>query len=268
MPQKTYSIYNAESMEGDQHLVVELGSNYIALILGTAGRSSGFEYYDAEENDLEAFLAYIKSHSQLLDKSYSETRLFYNVDECVMVPVGQFNTSVASEFVDVAFGSKAASRINVENVNVNPGIVNVYRSNENFSDIINSYFRAVTKRHLFSKLVEDISHDCLKVQFYKNEMVVVAISNNQLQLARSFEFMSDEDAVYYLLNSCKQTGIDPANTTITATGFIDESSKLAGMLKQYFDTVKFDSTALNTLPQEELSKYPSHYFTGFFNLLS
>jgi hypothetical protein len=269
MPQKTYSIYNSESIQGDQQLAVEIGKNYLALVLGTSSKLSGFEYYDAEENDLQEFLIYIKSHSQLLDKSYSETHLYYNLEESVLVPIGQFNTSVASEFVDLAFGNKPASRINVENVDVQPGVVNVYRSNEQWPDVINEYFRAVTKRHLFSRLIETAANDSVHVQFCKKEMIVIANGNKQLQLARSFDYLSNEDALYHLLNAFKQTRIDPAQTHIVVAGFIDESSALATMLHQYFASMSFDNTvAKNILPQDALSKYPSHYFTSFFKLLS
>lgn len=267
MAEKIYSIYSNEVIEGDQQLAVELGNHYIALVLGTASKIAGFEYYESPDNDLAELLNHIKHDSQLLDTNYSETRLYYNLPESVLVPVGQFNTSVASELIDLAFGTAKEGRINVENVNIQPGIVNVYRSNEEWQQLINQYFRAVTKRHLISKLIEQSSANGLKVQFYKDQMIVVAKRNDQLQLARSISFSTEEDAVYHLLNICKQTAIDPAEATIEVSGLIAEDSKTLEFIRKYFPTVQLQHPATSILSQQ-LSKYPLHYFTPFFNLLS
>jgi len=268
MAQKHYSLYNSETIEGDQQLAVEIGKSYIVLILGTATRVAGLEYYEIADSELEEMLEYIKQHSQILDTNYSEARLYYNLRESVLVPVGQFNTSVAAELIDLAFGPSVAARINVENVNVQPGIVNVYRSHEDWQPVITQYFRAVTKRHLISKLLERTTADGLKVQFYKNEMVVIATNNMQLQLARNFERTTEADAVYHILNSCKQTAIDPLITTIELSGFIDDTSEIVQLLSKYFASVKFQHPVEGVLPQGQLLKYPLHYFTPFFNLLS
>ena len=45
MAEKVYSIHSNEVIEGDQQLAVELGNHYIDLVLGTASKIAGFEYY-------------------------------------------------------------------------------------------------------------------------------------------------------------------------------------------------------------------------------
>jgi hypothetical protein len=157
--------------------------------------------------------------------------------------------------------------VNVENVNVQPGIVNVYRSREDWQQLISQYFRAVTKRHLFSKLVESYAGDGIKVQFYKDQMVVIARRDDHLQLARSFELSADEDAVYHLLNVCKQTGINPAEIPIYVSGFIEENSAAFGYISKYFDVVVMDNASILLLQRNNPGPYPDQYFAPFFNLL-
>lgn len=268
MAQKAYCLYNTGTVEGGQQLAVEIGKTYLALVLGTAERLSGFEYYDAADKDPGELLDHIKEHSLLLDSAYTQARLFYNAEEAVLIPVGQFSTSVASEFVDAAFGEKLSSRVNVENVNVQPGIVNVYRSDESWQQVIPHYFRAVTRRHLFSKLIENAPADWFYVRFYNEEMVVVTAKDKHLQLARNFECTGDDDIVYHLLNTCKQTGIDPADTILEIEGFIDMGSTAVQLLKKYFKQVKSLAPAPGFLPDNIHSEYPAHYFTPFFKLLS
>jgi hypothetical protein len=266
MAQITYSLYNSVTVEGDQKLAVEIGKNYLVLVLGTPSAVTGFEYYDSDDNSLEELLDYAKSNSRLLEKSYSEARIYYNLEEAVLVPVGQFNTSVASELVDVTFGNATSSRINVENINVHPGIVNVYRSRENWQEIIGRYFRAVTKRHLYSKLVEECvkGNTELKVILYKDSFTFIAAPGQQLRMARSFQYSDDADVLYHLLNSCKQSDIVAAEMPLNISGFINEDSSLFSLLGKYFGALVID----NIHPVDQHEQYPSHYFTHFFNLLA
>jgi hypothetical protein len=269
MAEKTYSLYNdAEIL--DQRLAVEIGDSYIVLVTGTGGKISGLEYFTTDENTLEEILNEIGDHSSLIKKNYSETRVYYNLKETVLVPVGQFNTSVASEFVDLAFGNTSASRVNVENINIAPGIVNVYRSNENWQEIISKYFRAVTKRHLYSKLVEQAvtNNEQLRVIFYKDSFTIVAVKNKQLKIVRSFDYKNDADALYHILNVCKQVDIDAADTSLFVSGFIEKDSSLFQLLKKYIGTAKLDNASYDALPADQQSQYPHHYFTSFINLLS
>jgi hypothetical protein len=268
MAQITYSLYNPATIEGDQKLAVEIAENYLALVLGNASSVAGFEYYDGEENDLEELLNYAKNNSRILGKTYSEARLYYNLEEAVLVPVGQFNTSVASELVDLAFGRVTSYRINVENINVVPGIVNVYRSSEDWQGIIGQYFRAVTKRHLYSKLVEEsiAGNKELKLVLYKDSFTIVAAKDQQLKLVRSFGYNADADVLYHILNACMQAGIVAAEIPVNVSGFIDEQSSLFNLLGKYFGVLVIDN--IHQGPPDQQDQYPSHYFTHFFNLLS
>jgi hypothetical protein len=268
MAEKTHCLYNDTEIL-DQRLVAEIGNSYVVLVAGGGGKISGLEYYTTED-DLEETMNDISHQSSLLKKNYSETKLFYHLPETVLVPVGQFNTSVASEFVDLAFGSKASSRVNVENINIAPGIVNVYRSNENWQEIIGRHFRAVTKRHLFSKLVEQAiaGSEQLRAIFYKDSFILVAVKNKQLKFIRSFEFCSDADVLYHILNVCKQVDIDAVTATLQICGFIGKDSSTFQVLRKYLGTIKTDNASYDALPAEQQEQYPHHYFTSFINLLS
>lgn len=269
MAEKSYSLYNDADLL-DQRLAVEIGDSYVVLVAGADNKISGLEYFTADDNELEQTMEEISQQSSLLRKNYSETRVFYNLHESVMVPVGHFNSSVAAEFVDVAFGRKPSHRVNVENVNVSPGIVNVYRSREQWHDIIARHFRAVTKRHLYSRLIEHVlvNGEQVRVVFYRDSFVVVAAKDRQMKIARSFSFTNDADVLYQLLNTCTQVDIDAASTTLYVSGFIGKESDTFRLLKKYFGTVKADNASYDSLPKELLDKYPRHYFTSFFSLLS
>jgi hypothetical protein len=265
MTEKLYSVYGKEEIL-DSRLAVEIGDSYIVLVAGINGNISGLEYYSTDD-DLDETLENISHQSLLLKKNYSETKVFCNLKESVFVPVGLFNTAVASEFVELAFGNRASSRVNVEHVNVAPGILNVYRSNENWQEIISRHFRAVTKRHLYSKLVEDTIARRMEIRviFYKDSFIVVALNDDQLRIARSFDFSNDADILYHLLNTCKQVDIIPSEVALYICGLIDTNTPAFALLGKYFDLIVINNEESRSLPE---NKYPDHYFNSFINLLS
>jgi hypothetical protein len=267
MAEKTYSLYSDAEML-DQKLAVEIGDSYMVLVAGADGKISGIEYFTTGEGLAET-MDEIGQLSSLLKKNYSETKIFYHVRESVLVPTAQFNTAVAAEFIDLSFGNDASSRVNVENINVAPGIVNVYRSHESWQDVISRSFRAVTKRHLYSKLVEDVvTDDELRLIFYKDSFIIIAVKDGQLKITRNFDFANDADALYHILNVCRQVDIKLDETLVSICGLINLDSTLFTLLEQYCDTILINDSPKLTLPAGQEERYPSHYFTSFVNLLS
>jgi len=162
MARKTVSIYHSSfdlaSLSKNQ-LVVEVGSNYVCCVLRSENgkQVQAFELFDLElahESDFEDAFTELRSQSKLLDKSYKEVRLFYNLPESVLVPAYKFNTTIAADFINLAFGSKQDTRIHYETVEVEPNIVNVYRLMENWRAVLNRNFISITEKHSYSEWIE------------------------------------------------------------------------------------------------------------------
>jgi hypothetical protein len=262
MAGKKYSLYN-EAMGTADELVVEVGESHLALVCGSAARVAGFEYYDTSDNTLEEALDLIKQESRLLDGNHTETKIIYNTPEAVLVAVAHFSAAVATDLVDAAFGEKARTRVQVEHVNGTEGIVNVYRNDVQWQELLNTHFRVVDKRHLFSQLLEKNTGGNVYAVFYQDQVALLIRSNGLLEVMRSFSRGDDPDVLYHLLNTCRQVGIDPAATPVSVAGFIDPASQLYKWLEKYFSKVVPDETEAG-----QSTDHPLHYFTPFFKLLS
>jgi hypothetical protein len=266
MAEKRYSLYKDAINTADQ-LVVEVGDSHLALVCGSADRVAGFEYYDTTDNNLEEALDFVKKESRLLEGRYTESKIIYNTPEAVLVPVAHFDAAIASEIIDAVFGEKLQSRVHVEHVNVPGGMVNVYRSELKWQELLNDHFRVVNKRHLFSRLLENNDEHNVYTCFYQHHLTMMATVNGQLQLVRSFDRGDDADVLYHLLNTCRRLELEPGETKIRVAGFIDQSSTLYNWLDKYFEQVVplgADAAQLDG----NMEQYPLHYFTPFFKLLS
>jgi len=268
MLQKKYSIYHQVTIEGDQHLAVTIGHDYLVLVLGTPSKMAGLEWFDTSDADLEEALNYVKQHSRLIDAVYTETRLYYNLDEALLVPVGYFNTALAAAYMETAYGPADASRINVENVNMPHSVVNVYRSNESWHHLVHQYFRVVNKRHFHSRLAEQAATDTSIALYCFGTTITIVAVHKHLQLVRNFNAPTDADIMYHLLNVCRQTAIDPAEATLSVSGIIEITSPVIRQVSTAFAKTVFEQPAAGILGKDAMDTYPHHYFTPFINLLA
>lgn len=266
MVQTRLSIYG-ESELMDPRLAVEIGPRHLVLVAGSGNRLAGLEYFDIDGAGLEQALETAKNSGELLKRQYSETKLYYNLAESVLVPVGQFNSSLAADFVDLAFGPAKETRVNVESINVSPGIVNVYRTQESWNDITGRYFRATTRRHLHSRLVEQAAENGnrMHARVYDDSFTLTITSEGQVQLVRSFDYAGAEDLLYWLMNSCKQLDL-AATTRLVIGGFVDEDGETYRLITKYFPDTVMEDTGNIELPADPGK--PAHYFSPFIKLLS
>jgi hypothetical protein len=87
-----------------------------------------------------------------------------------------------------------------------------------------------------------------------------------LQVIQNFQYKVPEDAAYHLLNVCERFEVKANDTVLHLNGMIDPDSNLYNELYKYFL-----QTAFGTLPEiftynEEIKKYPEHYFSHLFEL--
>lgn len=251
----------------DSRLAVEIGPNHLVLVAGSDNRLAGLEIFDINGSGLEEALETAKNTGDLLKRQYSETRLYYNVSESVLVPVGQFNSSLASEFVELAFGPANGCRVHVESINVSPGIVNVYRTQEMWNEITNRYFRVSTRRHLHSRLVEQATGNgnSIHARFYESAFTLTVTRDGVPQLVRSFNFDGAADSLYWLMNACKQFDLDTM-TRLVLGGFIDEDGEAYRLISTYFPGTVLEGNGEVEMPADPGK--PAHYFSPFIKLLS
>lgn len=68
---------------------------------------------------------------------------------------------------------------------------------------------------------------------------VVAMVEEKIKYANSFEIHHPEDMLYYLRLATEQANQDPGGTDICLIGRIQENSRLINLIKPYFDSISF-----------------------------
>ena len=84
-------------------------------------------------------------------------------------------------------------------------------------------------------------------------------------MVQTFEFKNPEDISYYLLSMCKSFDVTPLKTPILLNGLIDADNLVMVELQRYF-TIEYGSLPKSLIINDEIQKYPLHYFNHLFEL--
>lgn len=277
MSKKAFSTYSAATELGglnNHQLIVELSKHHFSCLVVTAQlHIVAFELFklDEDELDFDDLMMEIMRESRLLDKSYTETKVYANSPFAVLIPAGQFNKQIAEDYLSVSFGEAHRQVMRYDELSADMGIVTAFRLEEEVPEQINRRLIMVEFHHVFSKMAEHLlqqdnkATDKIKVQFYYKHIIVGVMKNSQLHLVQFFNYQTPEDVLYYLLNICQQLGLHTAQVVLEISGMIDLQSALYNELNKYFATIAMEEVNMKNLPQD-FHHYPPHYLSPFFNL--
>jgi hypothetical protein len=277
MSKKAFSTYSAATELGglnNHQLIVELSKHHFSCLVVTAQlHIVAFELFklDEEELDFDDLMMEIMRESRLLDKSYTETKVYANSPFAVLIPAGQFNKQIAEDYLSVSFGEAHRQVMRYDELSAEMGIVTAFRLDEEVPEQINRRLIMVEFHHVFSKMAEHLlqqdnkATDKIKVQFYYKHIIVGVMKNSQLHLVQFFNYQTPEDVLYFLLNICQQLSLHTAQVVLEISGMIDLQSALYNELNKYFATIAMEEVNMKNLPQD-FHHYPPHYLSPFFNL--
>ncbi len=258
-------------------LVMELGDKHVTFLVKQAeGNVKAFELFefDRENDEWHEVLNGLRVHSVLLEKSYTDTLVYFNFSESVITPMAKFSATGAEAYINAVHGEASGHIVKCDHINTAPGMVNVYRISKELNEMLNGNFANISTRHTYSKLLETILDEnktkeeaFIKMQVYYHHMIVAVIKEGKLQLINSFNYQNAEDILYHILHIAEQLGL-PSSTKLEVSGIIDENSPQYIYLQQSFSNICFEDDTLQPLFSGHLNEYPVHYFSPFLQLLS
>ncbi|MBA4197444.1 MAG: hypothetical protein C0459_07810 [Chitinophaga sp.] len=280
MVQKSISSYldlESQSPFNSDELIVNIGNTYVAMIVRLAGRQDAsafelFEFDKAGDNWYQIFYA-VRTQSKILDRSYNNTKVFYNIPENVLVPADKFSANAAENYLSMVHGDNINEAILHDVVDATPAMVNVYRIKRVLFEMVRTNFMMVESKHLYSKILENTiggynfqTGNLLKVQFYNKCLLLLLLKNGQLQLIQSYPCASQDDMLYYILSIVQQYGVQPEEIKIELSGQLDTRTQYYDYLRKMFSNIHFETVAPEKLMKELQENYPAHYLSTYFNL--
>ncbi|MGV3658387.1 MAG: DUF3822 family protein, partial [Chitinophagaceae bacterium] len=141
----------------------------------------------------------------------------------------------------------------------------VYTIPSTFYNLLNKEGRTRTL-HVHSAAIKTLNvmaENYIALHFTSKEFRVLAVKNNQVQLAQIYPFTAPLDVVYYLLMISAQYHLPQSETVVDLSGLVDESSALYKELSQYYTHVQLAAPPHAAWLSNE---YHPYYFSSIFNL--
>lgn len=86
----------------------------------------------------------------------------------------------------------------------------------------------------------------------------------RLQVIQDLPYQNPEDAAYHLLNVCQCFDMAADNVVLQLSGMIDVQSNLYAALYKYFLNIRLEVLPGDVSYNDEIDKYPPHFFSHLF----
>ena len=253
-------------------LLIEVGRQGISYIAYTSDNNcialSLFHFEASTTNDQVAnYLNEIVTEQPLLQRSFNKVNLVYTFPESLLVPDQYVGINTNKEMLELVYGDASDNVIRTDAI-ANHNLHNVYQVPRQVDSVIMQLFSTAEHGHFYSLLPGIFKGtgnqlDCI---FSTTNITVQLLKEGRLQVIQNFQYKVAEDVVYFLLNVCQRFDVDINNTTVKLHGMIDEESNLYNELNKYFLHQEFGSLPEQFIYNEEIKKYPVHYFNHLFEL--
>ena len=260
------------------HLFVEISpSQVVYLVKNTVNaQMEAIEifHFNMNHGDWSDIFFEIKEQSALIGLSFSNTSIYFNINEALLLPLNNLSASSADDFLSLVYGPEENTTTKHDKIEYSLPFVTIYRIKNSLIEILNRNFILFNIQHTYSPILRDVFERdnlapiFLKLVVYHQHIIVVYIKDNQLQLTQTYSFKNSDDILYYLLGIIQQDGYTAIQTQIEISGLIDQHIGLYEQLKQSFGIVSYDEINLEDTIKIGLGKYPAYTFTPFYKLMA
>lgn len=272
-----YGDISIKSPFNSDQLIIEIGTYHIACLvkLSIKGELSALEVYHFNSLEEEWYDIFqdIRSKSKILNRGFIDTRVYFNLQETVLIPSQLYQKESIPSYLQLIHGDAINQIIETEAINVTPQITVATKIKRSLMDTVNSNLMMITLHNTTKVFVESLlspdrpyNHSLLKLQLYNQEMLLGLVYNRQLLLCQLYSQNSAEDILYHLLNILQQYNLRPEETTLELSGMLEIKSPLFDNLKKVFPRITFDFASQELTVLNDFSKHEKHYLTPYLQL--
>ena len=184
-----------------------------------------------------------------------------------MVPEVFGNEALNSRQLNLLYGEDTDGIIATDIV-ATEMIHHVYRVSKSMDWMTTQLFPSAHKNHWYSYLPQLVagSGHLLYCTFDNSGFTVLLQKEGKLQLVQYFYFDTAEDIVYHLLNICQRFEVNIHDAVLHLNGMIDVTDTNYTELYKYFSEPIFGELPQFFNYNDEIKKYPAHYFSHLFEL--
>ena len=271
-----YSDTNHTAVAEADRLFIEIGNSELAFLVkgGKSMQIDAFELFqlDKEAGDWPDIFFELRSLSWILDRSCTETHCFFNFREALIIPENKFSITAAEDFLSLVYGETTRDDIKYDTIHATEKMVNAYRIKKTLHEWVGRQFILYQPHHTYTQILSGLFAKeipltpFVKLQVYKEHIIVAVTKDSQLQLIQSFSYQNEEDILYHIMNISKQFNINKHAANLEISGRIYADTVLFRQLRTLFREVTVESVHPAVSAAFMPTDFPAHFFTPFYKL--
>jgi hypothetical protein len=201
---------------------------------------------------------------EILCGKFKKVCVIYSFSQSAFVPFSVYDREKNEVLMNMMFGDLSGNETILTDVLTDKSLYNCYRVPSSLVEVIQNQFPDACAMHQYSLLLKNPAseNDQLTLIFYTYKFVVCLVKDGKYKLVNSFHFETPEDVSYSLLNICQRFKME--DPPLIIHGLLEESSPLYKDIYKYFSDIQLAPLPSRHAYSEEISKFPSHYFSYIF----
>ena len=268
----SFNIISPNTDTADSSLLIEISGQGISFIVINADNhctALSVYHFDAgtTHDKVANYLNDIAAGQTILQQAFKKVYFVYAFAASLLVPHHFMNATANKGMVELVYGDTTEGIVRSDFINKHH-LHNIYNVPKQVDWVIANLFSQATHYHLYSLLIEIAkpAGNHLYCIFSTTQITVQLLKDGQLQLVQNFDYKEPIDAVYHLLNVCERFEVNINKTLVHLNGMIDADSNLYHELYKYLRHPIFEPLPNTFTYDEEIKKYPAHYFSHLFEL--
>lgn len=264
-PKELFHIKSEQEVPAQAVLLIRAGAYHLcfAVCNGNGRILHELVYHQSAGWDAEGLDAWLNQYP-VLRQDFFEVHITWDQPAATLIPAAFYRMEEARNVLQQLHGPLPLHDVVSEQVLVWQ-LYCIYAVPVTLREWMQRHFPSAQCRHQYSNALKQPAlsdGETLLLDFRNGAFSLTAFRQQQLLLARDWEYQSPEDVIYALLRVCNEYAISRETAVLRLSGFIDRDSSLYRELYGYFLNTEFREAAWQTSD----AIYPPHYFTAVNDL--
>ncbi|NOX48831.1 MAG: DUF3822 family protein [Chlorobi bacterium] len=263
---ENYKLSIQFSLDGFSFCVFDPPANkFLAIESYSVQGNPGMEKFCREFED------FTKNH-EFLNSDFPEVLFLMETPKSTLIPTPLFDETEVRAFAGFNFPDDD-SLVFLHDRLIYPDTFNLYAVPKSLMETLKSLFPRARFICHSSAFIEGLMIQYKNLPEEKRVFVntqnpfidIVIIEGKNLLYHNSFKYATKEDFIYYIIFVMEQLNLNPEETELILSGFIEKSSSLFEMVYKYVRNIRFRELSGNFSYSYVFDEIPSHYFTNLIN---
>jgi hypothetical protein len=226
-------------------LLIEICENGISLVWISSHPKEivGAEVFNVDTNEkIDIIAQNIFNHIKESKHTPEKINVSFNYKESLLIPEKYHDNSSIQEMLNLTFGENEFMTVKTDHLK-ELSIYNIYRIPKTIEELCQYHFPNASLFHSTTKQIQiesDTTHlTC--IVFYQR-IKIILFKEGKLQFAQQFDYKTQEDVAYHLLNICERYNVSPTEIKLRLKGLVVKESKLYEYLYNYFLDINLASS--------------------------